>query len=62
MLPCFSKIKEETFLTIDLRTAFKIKVKIRLNKREFILRKTLEESSLVLALLESELESEFMYI
>jgi hypothetical protein len=50
VLPCFSKIEEgretkETSLTINLKAAFKIKVKIRLNKKESILKKILKESS-----------------
>ena len=63
-MPCFSRIGEgrETSLTIDSRTACRIGVKIGLNGRESMLRKTLEESSPILALLELELELKSMYI
>jgi hypothetical protein len=67
VLPCFSKTREGretkgTSLTTDLGAASRTGVKTRLNKRESISRKTLEESSSVLALLESESESKSMYI
>jgi len=58
MLLCFSKTKERTFLTTNLEVAFKI----RLNKREFILKKTLKEFSFVLVLLKLKLKLKFMYI
>jgi hypothetical protein len=67
VLPCFSRIGEgreikRTSSTIDLGAAFKIGVKTGLNRRESMLRKTLEESSLVLASLKSKSELEFIYI
>jgi hypothetical protein len=67
VLPCFSRTREERATkgissTIDLGVAFKIRVKIGLNRKEFILRKTLKESSLILALLKSKLELESIYI
>jgi hypothetical protein len=62
VLPCFSRTGEGTSSTTDSRAASRTRVKTRLNRRESISRKTLEESSPVLALLESESESESMYI
>jgi hypothetical protein len=62
VLPCFSRTREGTSSTIDLRAAFKTGVKTRLNGRESMLRKTLKESSPVPAPLKLELELESMYI
>ena len=67
MLPHFGrtgkgKETKGTSLTTDLGVAFRIGVKIGLNERESMSRKTLEESSPVLALLESESELESIYI
>jgi hypothetical protein len=67
VLPCFGRTGEGretkgTSSTTDSGAASRTGVKTGLNRRESISRKSLKESSLVLASLKSESESEFMYI
>jgi hypothetical protein len=62
VLPRFGRTGEGTSSTTDSGAASRTRVKTGLNRRESILRKTLEESSPVPASLESKSESESMYI